>query len=87
MHKILNQQRAYQQTEETIEERIQDQNWPNIYIQDTGDSEKQQGVFSGPLPIKKGTVVCDYHGLNRNKAEGEVVLRETEGAEGNYVLF
>lgn len=57
-----------------------------MYVKSCPDG-KGDGVFSGTLPISKGSVVCDYHGADRSKQEGESVMRQTEGAAGNYVFF
>ena len=70
-----------------LRERIKNQDWPNIYIKEAGDQDKGKGVFSSIHMIRKGTIVCDYHGNQVRKSEGERRLKDNDFPESNYSLF
>ena len=42
--------------------RTKNHDWTNIYIKDTRDQEKGKVALSGIHMVKKGTIVCYYHG-------------------------
>ena len=73
--------------DDTILQHIQNQDWPNLFIKDTGDPNKGKGVFTGIQPIKKGTVVCDYHGQLVTKKQGEERLKVPLSRMQLYFVF
>ena len=70
-----------------IKAHIKDQDWDNIYIQDTKEPGKGRGVYTGMHRIKQGTKVCDYHGPIVSKTEGLKRLADYDVPDCNYIFF
>ncbi|KAK3107586.1 hypothetical protein FSP39_017813 [Pinctada imbricata] len=68
-----------------LEDLLETQKWSNLDI--IAVPEKGEGVFTRDRTFKKGQVVCDYHGIHRNKKAAETIAKEMEGGAGNYMFY
>jgi hypothetical protein len=69
-----------------IATHIKLQDWPNIGICQT--KSMGRGVQTKGEWIKKGSVVCDYHGHLMSRAEGETIRKAIHPRElSNYMYF
>ena len=73
-------------TDDDLRDATKNQEWPNVFIKDTGTG-RGKGVYTGLYGIKKGSVVCDYHGINIKKIRREKRLKNYPSLQCNYMYF
>ncbi|KAH3850151.1 hypothetical protein DPMN_092557 [Dreissena polymorpha] len=87
--KFLSMKKTYQSSSlnpegDMLRVLIKEQSWPYVCLRSTAN--KGQGVFANSF-IKKGQVVCDYHGQTISSEEGKKRMRSTDSMATNYMLF
>ena len=60
------------------------QGWPNLFIKDT-KTERGEGGFTGIHWVRRGAIVCDYHGDIIKEKDGEARLKQYSAPECNYM--